>query len=161
MLPHYENILVTTDFSANSVLAFRHAVMLARHNDATIHMLHVVPEIDSSMRSYISAAMGNEKGLDHFEERNDSQARLRLKDELNRFAREELTDHPEDLERFAGSLVVHGDAVSKILETAETVNSDVIVMGNHGKGAIEHAFLGSVAEKVLNRSRRPVFVIPL
>lgn len=161
MLPHYKNILVTTDFSANSALAFRHAVMLARHNDATIHMLHVVPEIDSSMRSYLSAAMGDEKGLDHFEKLNDSQARQKLKDELDHFAGEELTDHPEDLERFAGSVVVHGDTVSKILETAEEVNSDVIVMGTHGKGAIEHAFLGSVAEKVLQRSRRPVFVIPL
>lgn len=161
MLPRYKNILVTTDFSANSVLAFRHAVMLARHNDATIHMLHVIPEIDLSMRSYLSAAMGDEKGLDHFEKLNDSQARQKLKDDLDSFASEELTDHPEDLERFAGTVVVHGDTVSKILETAEGVDSDVIVMGTHGKGAIEHAFLGSVAEKVLHRSRRPVFVIPL
>ena len=34
-------------------------------------------------------------------------------------------------------------------------------MGTHGKGAIGHAFLGSVSEKVLRRIRKPVYVIPL
>jgi nucleotide-binding universal stress UspA family protein len=34
-------------------------------------------------------------------------------------------------------------------------------MGTHGKGAISHAFLGSVSEKVLRRIRKPVYIIPL
>jgi nucleotide-binding universal stress UspA family protein len=34
-------------------------------------------------------------------------------------------------------------------------------MGTHGKGVLEHAFLGSVAEKVLRKARKPVFIIPL
>jgi nucleotide-binding universal stress UspA family protein len=160
MLPSYENILVTTDFSPNSELAFRHAVMLARHNNARIHLLHVVPEVDSTVRSYISAVMGKGK-LEQFEEINDTQAQKKLKDDLDHFAREELADHPEDLKRFAGATVVHGHAVPRILKMADDVNADVIVMGTHGKGAIEHTFLGSVAEKVLQQSRRPVLVVPL
>lgn len=34
-------------------------------------------------------------------------------------------------------------------------------MGTHSHGLIGHAFLGSVAEKVLHRIRKPVFVIPI
>jgi nucleotide-binding universal stress UspA family protein len=34
-------------------------------------------------------------------------------------------------------------------------------MGTHSKGALEHALLGSVAEKVLHKTTRPVFVVPL
>jgi len=34
-------------------------------------------------------------------------------------------------------------------------------MGTHGKGIISHTFLGSVAERVLRRIRKPVFIIPL
>jgi len=34
-------------------------------------------------------------------------------------------------------------------------------MGTHGKGWITYTFLGSVAERVLRRSRKPVFIIPL
>jgi len=37
----------------------------------------------------------------------------------------------------------------------------VIIMGTHGKGIIRHTFLGSVAERVLRRVRKPVFIIPL
>jgi len=34
-------------------------------------------------------------------------------------------------------------------------------MGTHGKGLISHAFLGSTAKRVLRRTRKPVFIIPL
>ena len=34
-------------------------------------------------------------------------------------------------------------------------------MGTHGKGALENTFMGSVARRVLRRTRRPVLVIPL
>ena len=47
-----------------------------------------------------------------------------------------------------------------IIKTKE-FNCDIILMGTHGKGVLIHALLGSVAEKVLRHSRRPVFVIPL
>ena len=38
---------------------------------------------------------------------------------------------------------------------------DIVVMGTHGKGVISHAFLGSVAEKVLHRIGIPVYIIPI
>ena len=34
-------------------------------------------------------------------------------------------------------------------------------MGTHGKGALENTFVGSVARRVLRRTRHPVFVVPL
>ena len=160
MLPTYQNILVATDFTENSDHAFKHAVLLARLHDAKIHLLHVVPQVDSSMRSYLSSVMGQEK-LEEFEKKNEQEAHAEIKDELNTFANTELADHPEDLKRFAGAIVAIGNPVLKVLEVADRVKADVIVMGTHSKGALEHAFLGSVAEKVLQKARRPVFVIPL
>ena len=44
---------------------------------------------------------------------------------------------------------------------ADKLGSDIVIMGTHGKGVISHAFLGSVAEKVLRRIRKPVYIIPL
>jgi nucleotide-binding universal stress UspA family protein len=160
MLPNYCDILVATDLSVNSVHAFKHAVMMARRNDARIHLLHVVPEIDASMRSYISALM-LKGSLDQFASQHEEEARRDLSNSLKRFAEEELANDPEDLERLVTIEVVHGHPVAKILEMADRVRADVIVMGSHGKGAIEHAFLGSVAEKVMRKSKRPVFLIPI
>ncbi|MEJ1991371.1 MAG: universal stress protein [Maritimibacter sp.] len=160
MLPNYQTILVATDLSANAVHAFRHAVMMARRNQANIHLLHVVPEVDVSMRSYISALMV-QGSLNQFELQHEENARREIERRLKKFAAAELADNPEDLQRISGIEVLRGNPIAKILQTADRVQADVIVMGTHGKGAMEYAFLGSVAEKVLRKSKIPVFVIPL
>ncbi|MDA3903339.1 MAG: universal stress protein [Desulfuromusa sp.] len=153
-------MLVTTDFTPNSEYAFKHAVMLARRNDAKIYLLHVLPLVDSSMRGYLSSMPG-ESRLAEFEQNNMDKARDELKQNLDNFAKTELADFPEDLARFAGTEIAIGHPVIKILETANRLDVDLIVMGTHGKGVLEQAFLGSVAEKVLQKSTKPVFVVPL
>ena len=160
MLPNYKSILYATDLSPNSEYAFKHAVMMARRSQAKIHLIHVVPEIDAGFRSYVSAVMGEGK-LESFEGQHEEDARNGLKKRLEMFAHEELEDHPEDMKNMAGIEVVHGHAVPEILLAADRCNAEVIVMGTHGKGTKGHTFLGSVAEKVLHKSRIPVFVIPI
>lgn len=160
MLPKYKNILVTTDLTPNSEHAFKHAVMLGRNSQAKIHLLHVVPEIDAGFRSYISSVMGEGK-LDQLEKDNAAAARDEIKRELDHFAKTELTKFPEDLERFVGSIVVHGNPVAEILKVADELEADVIVMSTHGKGQLTYTFLGSVTEKVLRKTKRPVFAVPL
>lgn len=160
MIPKYKTILYATDLSDNAAHAFRHAIGLSRTDNARIHLLHVLPEMDAAMLNYVSTVMGEGKlasyELEHKEEIKD-QIRLRL----HKFAKEELADHPEDLQRIAEIEVHHGNPVVQILEAADRVNADLIVMGTHGKGMIKHAFLGSVAEKVLRKVHRPVLVVPL
>lgn len=160
MLPAYQDILVATDFTPNSDHAFKHAVMLARLHQAKIHLIHVVAQVDTSMRSYISAVMGQDQ-LEELEQSHEQEAHATLKKQLHDFAEKELAEFPDDLKRFAGAEVFTGNPVSCILTEAARLNADVIVMGTHSKGALEHAFLGSVAEKVLQKSNRPIFVIPL
>jgi len=160
MLPLYKKILVPTDFSENSDLAFKHAVMLARQNDAQIYLLHVIPPVDTSMKNYLSTYMGQEV-YEEFERNKLKEHQEDLKKELDDFAKTELADFPEDLKRFVGADVTIGNPVTRILEVAEEKDIDVIVMGTHGRGILEHAFLGSVAEKVLRKAQRPVFAIPL
>lgn len=160
MLPNYQNILYATDLTPNSEFAFKHAMLLARKSSAKVHILHVIPEVDSSFRSYVTSMMGEGK-LESFETDHENQARATLKEKLEEFAQKELADHPEDYANITNINVVHGHAVSEILKAADEQDVDVIVMGTHGKGALAHTFLGSVAEKVLHKSKRPVFVIPI
>ena len=160
MLPNYKNILYATDMTPNSVYAFKHAVMMARRSQAKIHLLYVVPEVDAGFRGYVSAVMGA-GNLESFEEQHEEEAREKLKSNLQKFTEEELAAHPEDLQNIGSIQVFHGHPVSLILHEAERLNADVIVMGTHGKGALQHTFLGSVTEKVLRRSKIPVFVIPI
>ena len=160
MLPTYQNILVATDFTPNSDHAFKYALLMAKQHGAKIHLLHVVPQVDTSMRNYFSTIKGQD-WMNDFEQQHAAEAHSEIKKELDSFARKELADTPQDQELFAGSEVAIGNPVATILETADRLDADVIVMGTHSKGALEHALLGSVAEKVLHKSTRPVFVVPL
>ncbi len=160
MLPSIKSILLATDLSDNSIEAFKHAVMLSRPGKAKIHLIHVVPEIDAGVRSYVAAVMG-EGNLEKLDTSHEEAARDNIRKILDDFTRKELAEQPEDLKRIAGIDIAHGQPEVKIVEAAEKLGVDLIVMATHSKGAIEHTFLGSVTEKVLRMTKRPVYVIPL
>ncbi|MGM9319843.1 universal stress protein [Deinococcus aquaticus] len=52
-----------------------------------------------------------------------------------------------------------GDPVTGLLEAAGRWEADLIVVGTHAQGALEHFFLGSTAEKVVARSPIPVLTV--
>jgi nucleotide-binding universal stress UspA family protein len=53
-----------------------------------------------------------------------------------------------------------GDPAQIILEFAERLSHDVIVMGSHNHAPLTHQIRGSVAEKVVRRANSPVLVVP-
>lgn len=57
------------------------------------------------------------------------------------------------------SAVSEGKAAQAILEAAESLAPDVIVIGSHGRSGLDHFLIGSVAERVLRRSPTPVLVV--
>jgi len=45
-----------------------------------------------------------------------------------------------------------------ILNAARDLGCDLIVLGSHGRGAMERMFLGSVASKIVNSAKVPVLI---
>ena len=58
-------------------------------------------------------------------------------------------------------IVREGNPVEEVLRAAEEEACDLLILGSHGKGFLKQTFLGSVSHKVLDRSRKPVLIIPL
>jgi nucleotide-binding universal stress UspA family protein len=54
---------------------------------------------------------------------------------------------------------IFGYAAREIINDAEEVNADVIVMGSRGRGDLAGLLLGSTAHKVIHLSERPVLVV--
>jgi Universal stress protein UspA and related nucleotide-binding proteins len=52
------------------------------------------------------------------------------------------------------------DTYRAILDVAEEISADVIVMGSRGLSPLEAMVLGSTTYKVLHVSKRPVLVVP-
>jgi nucleotide-binding universal stress UspA family protein len=46
-----------------------------------------------------------------------------------------------------------------VVQAAESVQADLIVMGSHGRSGLEKLVLGSVTQAVLSHTRLPVLVV--
>jgi nucleotide-binding universal stress UspA family protein len=160
MIGEIREILYATDLSPNSAYVFRYALQSAKKHDARLHVLHV---IERPLREFLPLMFPNldQKQLKKVsEEKRDAEIQ-RIRARIQAFSKKEVSLAAETANRVASIEVVEGEPAVEILKKAEDLNCDVVIMGTHGKGAVSHAFLGSVAEKVLQRITRPVFVIPL
>jgi nucleotide-binding universal stress UspA family protein len=70
-------------------------------------------------------------------------------------ARDLLNDAGQQCEHHIGV----GEAAHTILEYAGETQSDLIIMGTHGRGAIRDIVLGSVASRVLHEAHFPVLLV--
>jgi nucleotide-binding universal stress UspA family protein len=52
-----------------------------------------------------------------------------------------------------------GNPAQEIIRAASDSNADLIVMATHGRTGLEHFLLGSVAERVVRESPRPVLTV--
>ena len=77
---------------------------------------------------------------------------------------QDLQRHAEDLRRSGlqvTALLEQGPTGMTLLQTAERVQTDLIIVGSHGRGAMLHLLLGSVSEQVLKKATCPVLVVPV
>ena len=157
MIPKIKKILYATDLSENSAYAFRYAVSSAQQHGAKIHILHVLEEIKTNL---LWAYFEMEK-LQEIREKGKEEIKDRIQNRLEVYCEKELWGDPECRDLVASAEVVEGDPAAEILRKADDLKADLVVMGTHGKGLLEHAFLGSVAEKILHRIKIPVLTIPI
>ncbi|MDO9374845.1 MAG: universal stress protein [Bacteroidota bacterium] len=57
-------------------------------------------------------------------------------------------------------IVGDGDCADAILETANEIGADVIVLGSHSRRGLDKILMGSISEKVLNHTSIPLLMIP-
>jgi nucleotide-binding universal stress UspA family protein len=58
------------------------------------------------------------------------------------------------------TLVKEGSIAETILEAAEELNADTIVIGSHSKRWLENLLMGSITEYVLHHTSIPLLIIP-
>lgn len=142
-----KTILFPTDFSALADTALDYALALAEEHGAVLHMLHAV----------VLHADDPNDPAHHFPDAAEIEARLEEVAELR------MVERLED-RQVAGVEVVRaqrrGVSVAPvILEYADSIHADVIVMSTHGRRGLSHAIIGSVTEEVVRLSPRPVLTI--
>jgi universal stress protein A len=141
-----KNILVATDFGEPAAVALAYGRDLARQYGATLHVFHVT---DNMLARYAGDMQPIYTG--DVQREIEQAARTQL-DAL-------LTDE-DRVQLRARSLVESSlSPASTIVDYAKTNAIDLIVVGTHGRGAMKHLLLGSVAERVVRLAPCPVLTV--
>ena len=145
----YKRILAPIDGSETSSRAFDCALRLAREFKAEVFPLYVVdvPLVGADAPGYDPSIVRDAL----FEEGS----RLN-KEALAKMEREGVTGTPKVVEASA----LGDDIAHSILRTAVETGADLVVMGTHGRRGFRRLILGSVAERFLRISSRPVLLVP-
>ncbi|PLY00218.1 MAG: hypothetical protein C0623_07550 [Desulfuromonas sp.] len=154
-----KNILVAKDLSEDSSDVIRYALELGAKFQAQVHVLHVMPTVDPAVLNMVALSMGADK-LAEFNKKNEAEMVEKTHAQLRQVTALEAELIEEEMSRPPKVEACHGEPVSKILEVADRISADMIVLGSHSKGKLHYAFLGSVAEKILHKTHRTVVIIP-
>jgi nucleotide-binding universal stress UspA family protein len=137
-------ILVAVDFSETSDHALEVGLDLAQAFGASVHVVHVyqIPVYGFPDGAFLAGpevatrlAQASQRGLDEIVARHASRGVA-------------MVSHLKE-----------GPAHEGILDTGEEISADLLIVGTHGRGAIAHALLGSVSEKIVRTSKIPVLTV--
>ena len=134
-----KTVVVPIDFSDDSFASLEAAREMAQE-PASLHVLHVLPILEAADPGVIWQTIDDAERCRH--------AKDALVEELGK--REWLGMNIE---------ILIGDPGHEIANYAEKLDAGLVVVASHGRGAIRHLLLGSVAERVVRLAHCPVLVL--
>ncbi|MGA8262802.1 MAG: universal stress protein [Arenicellales bacterium] len=142
------NILVPVDGSDHSFDALQIAVLVAEKNGGRVTMLHVVPggPLPEALKEYAYA--------EHMEP-----SPWLYEDQVAERILEAAAARVDGTTVNITRRIEKGDPATKILESAESLGCDLIVMGHRGIGDVESLLMGSVSHKVNHKAACGVITV--
>ena len=137
-------ILCATDFSASAKRVYEYAIDLAARLQAEIKLIH----------AYQIPAYTLPDGVVEVPVEVEADIRKRLAEQLETFARSVDTKGVK-----VEAKLFDGVPYVEITHAARELNSDLVIIGTHGRTGLAHLLLGSVAERVVRTCDVPVLTI--
>ena len=130
----YGSIVVGTDGSPRAQRAVSEAMTLAKLSGATLHVVHVMRLVSLAAATY-----------------GDADVVARANEEARGSGDQVCAQVAATAEREGVAAEVHnveGDPADMLLQVAETVGADLLVIGNRGMTGVKRFVLGSVPNKI-------------
>jgi nucleotide-binding universal stress UspA family protein len=151
-----KKVLIALDYGPSAQKVAETGYELAKSMNARTILLHVI----SDAAHYSSVNYPGIMGFDSFNNLDLYQPEVII--ELKKAAKEYLDNTKKHLEdETIETVLKEGDFGNSILETANELSADIIVMGTHSRRGLDKILMGSVAEKVMHHSSIPLFIIPV
>ena len=136
-----QHILVPVDFSAPSDQALAYAITMAQKFQARMTLLHVI---------YMPPLAGADLAM-----------QMSAIEEAAQQATDACLQQVRDAGLLGEKIICQGVPWQEIVEKAEDIGADLIIIGTHGRTGLQHVLLGSVAEKVVRMAPCAVLVTRL
>ena len=144
-------ILVATDGTKHSRAAIEKIADFQLNSDDEINIVSVVdmavPMSIDMYGGYITPSADIEKSVREVAEKILVDAKLFISEQLN------IKDVSVNTE------ILYGSPDSRIVETAEKIKADLIIVGSHGYNRWERILLGSVSDSVVHHAPCSVLVV--
>jgi len=145
----FKHILFPTDTSDISNSGFKAAVEIARKFDGKVTLLNVHEEfMDENEMQYLRVS------AEHYREMMDKKA-VASREKMEKLVADEGADDISEV------VLREGNPRAKIVEAAQDLGADMIVMTSNGRSNLKEALIGSVAEHVVRVSPLPVLVVKI
>ena len=141
----FSRILVPTDFSAGSETAWRAAQRLAGALGAELVLLHVLVETPL----FFEGPFTGERVREVY-----ASARAWVQEQLDKWAADARATG-----QTVRAALRTGVPYQEIVAAARDEGADLVVLGTHGRGGLDRALLGSVADRVIRTAPCPVMTI--
>ena len=142
-----KNILVSLSLWDPEDVVVEQSVLLAEAFGSKVHLLHIVPAPDLVAKGSWPRELREQRGKEVERLRQEVEARK------DRLEQQDITAET--------ILVESEDIAAAILEQAEKVKADMIVMGSHEHGVLYKTLLGDIATDVLRNASCLVTMVPM
>lgn len=145
----FKKILCPIDFSEYANEALKFALLLAEKNQSSLHLFHVLAKInyyDWNMNGIYPLI--SEELLDNEKRETENKLIDLVKKLKSQNPKIDISHEMIDTNTIADTIV----------NIAKQTNTDLIIMGSHGRKGIDRILMGSVAESVLHHAQCNVMI---
>lgn len=156
-----KNILFATDLGAFTTHSLLHVESLARQFNARVSVIHAVPPIGDFAAAVVRSHCSDEVKREVLKTPHIKGLLEAMREQIFEILAREPFEETSFLSMIAEISVLPGQPAAVILREAERLGADLIVVGSHSAEALDGRLLGSVATKVLQLAKVPVFMVPM
>jgi nucleotide-binding universal stress UspA family protein len=158
MLPKIETILYTTGLGPGAPYIFRYALALARQHKAKIVAVHGMEPLTTFGQSLVEQYISHESSEQMHSKARET-VKIRLQERMEKLCTSECNYEPPCDNPVSAIHVVDGFPDQVIVNTANEISADLIVMGAQSHGKVSEVVMGSTTRKVLHNATQPVLVV--
>ncbi len=158
MLPKIETILYATGLGPGAPYIFRYALALARQHKAKIVAVHGMEPLSTFGQSLVEQYISHESS-EQMHSKAREKVKMQMQERMEKLCTRECNNVAPCDNPVSAIHVVDGYPDQVIVNLANEVSADLIVMGAQSHGKVSEIVMGSTTRKVLHNATQPVMVV--